>query len=175
MLISFWISGGNSGQVFRWDFWSGQPSKILGGRLDHPPNQEVLGSMAVCGRLRRQQASGRRDQGPSARALSEVRASRPVQNDSLARAFCARRASGIPPIYGCVRPRLEGTAWSLRIRKKMLPSARWVVFVSFSPFRTATVNLPHRAKNGMFAAHDLPRHTLLDSCARCCAPSTAQK
>ena len=39
---------------------------------------------AVWRQLRMQQASGRRDQGPSARALSEVRAARPVQNASVA-------------------------------------------------------------------------------------------
>ncbi len=52
-------------------------------------------------------------------ALSEVRASRPVQNASLASALCARRASGIPPISGCLGPRLEGLVRALRGRQKM--------------------------------------------------------
>ena len=30
----------------------------------------------------------------------------------------------------------------------MLPRARWVLFVSVSPFRTTTVNLPRQAKSG---------------------------
>lgn len=43
---------------------------------------------------------------------------RPVENVSLVHVFCARRASGItcsiPPLYGCLRARLEGSPYQHR-------------------------------------------------------------
>jgi hypothetical protein len=86
----------------------------------------------------------------------------------------ARRASGIPPLYGCLRPRLEGSVWALRGRQKMLPRARWVLLVSFNHFRTTTVKLPRQAKSGHACRAGPPKHALLASYARCCARSTAQ-
>jgi hypothetical protein len=153
-LFSFGISCRTSGQVFS------QPSKLLGGRLDHHSNQEVLGRMAGCGRLRRQQASGWQDQGPSARALSEVRASRqwvrPVQIASLARSFCARRVSGIPPIYDCVRPRLEGSAWNhgpSAVEKNAAKRTMGRLGV-FQPFTHYHCEIASPGQSGMLVAQD---------------------
>jgi hypothetical protein len=42
--------------------------------------------------------------------------------------------------------------WAPRGRKKKRPRSRWVLFVSFRPFRTTTVNFRARQKVGMLAA-----------------------
>jgi hypothetical protein len=81
-----------------------------------------------------QEEAGRTRHALPVRVLPEVRASRTVENVSLARAFCERRVSVFLFFTGPLRPRLEVSVWSLYSRVLLLPRVLWVVFVSFSPF-----------------------------------------
>jgi hypothetical protein len=131
----------------------------------------------VFGRLRRKKDSDRRDQRPSARGPIQgtcfEACSKRQPRERLVRAK-PRRSSGIPPLSGCLGPRLEGLVQALRGRQKLLPCARWVLFLSFSPLRITTAKLPHQAKRGHACRAGPPKHALLASGARCCAASMSK-
>ena len=90
------------------------------------------GFHAVCRQLRMQQARGTRDRGPSAHALPEVRAARPVQNASVALLLQGCFEVGLQAsltFTGCMRPQLEGSAWAAAKKSCHAPDG-WSVCLS---------------------------------------------
>ncbi len=134
-------------------------------------NEQGFGRRAVCGRLRREQASGRRNQRPSARGpirgMRFETCSKCQPRTRLVREVVFRHPSSLR------LPRLEDSVMvPPRSPKNAVICAMGALCV-FQPFPLHHCKIASRQKVGMVSGP--PKHALLASCAPCSASSMTQK